>query len=268
MKNGLGALVFHGLFIAFIVAPIIVVCLVAFTPEGYLSIPTRSFSLRWFYAISENSQFLEAFLQSARLAVISAAVSVLLIVPSAFAIARYTFPGRSIIVSILQAPLMIPPVVLGIAFLRFLSECGLSATFTGLVLCHAIFVTPFVLRVVLASSTGLDTSLENAATSLGASRPTVFRRVIFPIILPAIATAWVLAFITSFDELTMTTFVAAPNTITLPVRLFLYIQDNIDPLVAAVSAILIIAAVAVMIVLDCIVGLDRLLVGTSGDHSS
>ena len=107
----------------------------------------------------------------------------------------------------------------------------------------------------------MDRSIENAAASLGASSFTTFRRVTLPLILPGVASGWVLAFINSFDEVTMTVFIASPETTTLPVRLFLYIQDNIDPLVAAVSAALIFMTVAAMLVLDRLYGLERLLVG-------
>jgi putative spermidine/putrescine transport system permease protein len=111
----------------------------------------------------------------------------------------------------------------------------------------------------------MDRAVENAAASLGASSWTCFRRVTLPLILPGVASGWVLAFINSFDEVTMTVFIASPETTTLPVRLFLYIQDNIDPLVAAVSAVLIFLTVAAMLVLDRVYGLERLLVGKGRD---
>jgi putative spermidine/putrescine transport system permease protein len=85
--------------------------------------------------------------------------------------------------------------------------------------------------------------------------------VTLPLILPGVASGWVLAFITSFDEVTMTVFVASPATITLPVRMFLYIQDNIDPLVTSVSACVIAITVVVLLALDRLYGLERLLVG-------
>jgi putative spermidine/putrescine transport system permease protein len=89
--------------------------------------------------------------------------------------------------------------------------------------------------------------------------------VTLPLILPGVASGWVLAFINSFDEVTMTVFIASPETTTLPVRLFLYIQDNIDPLVAAVSALLIFMTVVAMLALDRVYGLERLLVGRGRD---
>jgi len=151
--------------------------------------------------------------------------------------------------------------VLGIAFLRFFTVIGLGGTFTGLVVSHIVIVMPFALRLVLAAVTGLDRAVEHAAVSLGADPFTTFRRVTLPLIVPGVVSGWVLAFITSFDEVTMTVFIASPSTTTLPVRMFLYIQDNIDPLVTSVSAALIFLTALMMIALDRLYGLDRLFVG-------
>jgi len=260
-RNGPIALAFHVLFITFILAPIVIVCVVAFTPEGYLSLPARGPSLRWFRAIADYPEFVRAFRDSLWLAALSSTVAVLLSVPAALAIARFRFTGREAVLALFMSPLMIPPVVLGIAFLRFFTVIGLGGTFLGLVLSHIVIVTPFALRLVLAASTGLDRAIEHAAVSLGASPFTMFRRITLPLILPGVVSGWVLAFITSFDEVTMTVFIASPSTTTLPVRMFLYIQDNIDPLVTSVSAALIFLTSVVMIALDRLYGLDRLFVG-------
>ena len=260
-RNGPLALTFHALFIAFVLAPIVIVCVVAFTPEGYLSLPTNGPSLRWFRAIADYPEFVRAFRDSLWLAAISSTVAVLLAIPAALSIARYRFAGREAVLAFFMSPLMIPHVVLGIAFLRFFNIVGLGGTFLGLVLSHIVIVMPFAVRLVLAASTGMDRAVEHAAVSLGASPFTMFRRVTLPLILPGVVSGWVLAFITSFDEVTMTVFIASPSTITLPVRMFLYIQDNIDPLVTSVSAALIFLTAIVMIVLDRIYGLDRLFIG-------
>jgi putative spermidine/putrescine transport system permease protein len=260
-RNGPVALVFHALFIAFIMAPIVIVCLVAFTPEGYLSLPTNGLSLRWFRAIADYPEFLRAFRDSLWLAALSSTIAVLFAVPAALAVARYGFTGRQAMLGFFMSPLMIPHVVLGIAFLRFFTMIGIGGTFVGLVLSHIVIVMPFSLRLVLAASTGMDRAVEHAAVTLGAGPITVFRRITLPLILPGVVSGWVLAFITSFDEVTMTVFIASPSTITLPVRMFLYIQDNIDPLVSSVSAALIFLTVIVMIILDRLVGLDRLFIG-------
>jgi putative spermidine/putrescine transport system permease protein len=260
-RNGPAALAFHALFIAFVLAPIVIVCAVAFTPEGYLSLPTKGLSLRWFRAIADYPEFVRAFRDSLVLAALSSSIAVALATPAALAIARYRFIGRDAMLALFMSPLMIPHVVLGIAFLRFFTTIGLGGTFAGLVLSHIVVVMPFALRLVLASCVGMDRSVEHAATSLGAGRLTVFRRVTLPLILPGVVSGWVLAFIASFDEVTMTVFIASPSTVTLPVRMFLYIQDNIDPLVTSISAALIFLTVIVMVILDRLYGLDRLFVG-------
>jgi putative spermidine/putrescine transport system permease protein len=265
-KNGPVALVYHALFVIFMLAPIVVVCWVAFTPEGFLSFPTSHWSLRWFKTLAFYPEFVSAFWRSLWLGALSSALAVAVSVPAALAIARYRFRGREAFTALFMSPLMIPNIVLGIAFLRFFTEIGLSGTFTGLVLSHIVIVLPFALRLTLASAVGLDRAIEHAAVSLGASEWTVLKRVTLPLIVPGLASGWALAFINSFDEVTMTVFVAAPGTETLPVRMFLYIQDNIDPLVTSVSACVIAVTVVALVLLDRAFGLERMLVGRSASH--
>jgi putative spermidine/putrescine transport system permease protein len=258
-RNGSLALVFHTLFVIFMLAPIVVVCWVAFTPEGFLSIPVTSFSLRWFRALASYPEFIHAFGISLWLGALSSFVSLLFAVPAALALSRYRFRGRDALSALFLSPLMIPHVVLGIAFLRFFTWIGIGGTFFALVIAHVIVVFPFALRLTLAAATGMDRSVEMAAVSLGADGWTMFRRVTLPSILPGVISGWALAFIQSFDDLTMTVFLSAPGTETLPVRMFLYIQDNIDPLVTSVSASVIAITMTVLILLDRFVGLDRVL---------
>jgi putative spermidine/putrescine transport system permease protein len=221
--------------------------------------------LRWFYAIARYPEFVSAFWQSLGLGALSSALAVGFSVPAALAIARHRFKGREAFTALFMSPLMIPHIVLGIAFLRFFTEIGLSGSFAGLVLAHIIVVMPFALRLTLASAVGLDRSIEHAAVSLGASEWTVLKRVTLPLVVPGLASGWALAFINSFDEVTMTVFIAGPGTATLPVRMFLYIQDNIDPLVTSVSACVIAITVGGLIALDRAYGLERLLVGRGHD---
>lgn len=260
-RNGPLSILFNLLFVSFMLAPIVVVIGVAFTPEGFLEFPPSGLSLRWFWAILDNPEFITAAWISLKLGLASATLATVLAVPAALAIGRGRFAGRDALQALFLSPLMVPTVVLGIAFLRFLSLLGLNGTFLGLMLCHAIIITPFILRLVLASVAGLDRSLEKAAISLGARSLTVFRRVTLPAIMPGMIGGWMLAFITSFDELTVTVFIVNPSTTTLPVRLFSHITQTTDPLVASVSAVTILFTVALMLLIDRLYGLDRLLIG-------
>jgi putative spermidine/putrescine transport system permease protein len=128
-------------------------------------------------------------------------------------------------------------------------------------MAHALIVTPYTLRLVVAALVGFDRSAEQAALSLGASQATVFRRITLPMILPGVTGGWMLAFINSFDEVTMSIFVTSPSTVTLPVRMYMYATESIDPLMAAVSALMVAVTAFAMIVLDRVYGLDRVLVG-------
>ncbi len=252
---------FHILFVAFMLAPLAVVVLVAFTDKGYISMPFDGASWRWFTAILGRQDFIDAFYRSVALAAVSATIALVVALPAGMAIAWYQFKGREALLGLLLSPLMVPHIVLGIAMLRFLTQIGASGTMTGLVLVHAVAVMPYVLRLVVAAATGFDRSVAQAAESLGASTWTVFRRIELPLILPGIAGGWLLAFINSFDELTLSVFVASPSTQTLPVKLYSYIANTIDPLLASVSTVLIALTLVLMLLLERFYGLDRVLGG-------
>ncbi|MCY1275663.1 Inner membrane ABC transporter permease protein YdcV [compost metagenome] len=260
-KNGPLSLLYHALFIAFMVAPLLVVVAVSFTGKGYISMPSDGLSLRWFRAIADAHEIVDAFWLSLTLGLVSATIAVALAVPAALALVRHRFPGRGALMAFFLSPLMIPHVVLGVAFLRFFTTLSVTGSFFWLALTHVVVVMPYALRLVLAAATGLDRDAERAALSLGASRFTAFRRVVLPLILPGVVGGWMLAFIQSFDELTMTVFVATPGTTTLPVAMYNQIAQTIDPLVASVSTVLIVGTLVLMVVLDRIVGLDRVLIG-------
>ncbi|KWO76313.1 ABC transporter permease [Burkholderia ubonensis] len=251
--NGPFALAFHTLVIVFVLAPLAIVVLVAFTPDETLTLPTHGLSLRWFRAIVDYPDFVTALFNSVKLAFASATLSL--------AIGRATFPGRAFVNGLLMSPLMIPGLVLGIALLRFFALIGATGSFAWLMLAHMIVVTPFVMRLVLASVARLNPSIEQAASSLDADPWTTFRRVTLPMILPGTTGGWLLAFINSFDELTISVFITSPQTVTSPVRMYVYATESIDPMMASVSALVIFITAAAMLLLDRVYGLNRILIG-------
>lgn len=260
-RNGPLALAFNAVVVAFMLAPLLVVCAVAFTPHDTLSLPTSNWSLRWFKAVFAHPDFVQSFWNSLRLALASATLATLLAVPAAMALTRHEFRGRDLLNALFLSPLVIPHLVLGVALLRLFALIGGSGSFAWLVLAHALVITPYVMRLVLAALVGFDRSVEQAAESLGASPATVFLRVTLPMILPGVSGGWLLAFINSFDEVTMSIFVTAPSTVTLPVRMYMYATESIDPMMAAVSALMVAITALGMVLLDRLYGLDRALVG-------
>ena len=260
-RNGPLALAFHTLVVAFMLAPLLIVCVVAFTPENTLSIPTTRFSLRWFEAIFAHPDFVQSFRNSLALALSSATLATAIAIPAGLALTRYSFRGREALNGLFLSPLIIPHLVLGVALLRLFALIGATGSFFWLVLAHVVVITPYVLRLVVAAVVGFDRSAEQAALSLGASPVTVFRRITLPMILPGVTGGWLLAFINSFDEVTMSIFVTAPSTVTLPVRMYMYATESIDPLMAAVSALMVAITALAMLLLDRAYGLDKILVG-------
>lgn len=263
MKNGPLALGFHTLVVLFMLAPLVVVCLVAFTPENTLSVPWGSYSLRWFHAIFEHGDLVQSFWNSLVVALAAATAAVAFAVPAGLAIARHEFPGRQALNALLMSPLIVPHLVLGVAMLRLFSLVGARGSALWLTIAHVVVVTPYALRLVMAALAGLDRSVEQAALSLGASRATVFRRVTLPMMLPGVTGGWMLAFINSFDEVTMSIFITSPQTVTLPVRMYMLATESIDPMMAAVSALIVGLTALVMVGLDRLYGLDKILVGSS-----
>ena len=260
-RNGLIALAFNALVIAFMLAPMVIVCIVAFTPESTLSIPTQEFSLRWFRAVFAHPDFMSSFWNSVWLAFGSATLCTALAVPAAIALTRYEFPGRDTLNALFLSPLLIPHLVLGVALLRTFTLIGATGSFFWLMLAHTVVITPYAMRLIIAALVGFDRSAEQAAQSLGAGSATVFTRITLPMILPGVSGGWLLAFINNFDEVTMSIFVTSPATVTLPVRMYMYATESIDPLMAAVSALTIAVTAAAMLVLDRVYGLDRVLIG-------
>ena len=255
--NGPLALTFHALFVVFMLAPIVVVCLVAFTPEGFLSLPTNGFSLRWFRTIASYPEFVHAFWVSLGLGMLSSFVALLFAVPAALAIARHRFRGRDALAALFLSPLMIPHVVLGIAFLRFFTSLGLGGTFAALLIAHVVVVFPFALRLTLAAATGMDRSVEMAAVSLGAGGWTLFRRVTLPLILPGIGAGTFLAFMASFDNIPVSLFLTDARTEMLPIRMWGMLETRLDVRVAAISGLVSMGTLVLLVVVDRLVRVDR-----------
>jgi putative spermidine/putrescine transport system permease protein len=259
--NGPLSIAFHAAVVAFMLAPQVVVCLVAFTPADTLQVPWGAYSLRWFEAVFDHGDLVASFRNSVVVATLAATGALLLSVPAALALARHSFPGRQAFNALLMSPLIVPHLVLGVALLRLFALLEVRGSSTWLTLAHVVIVTPYALRLMLAALAGADPSLEQAARSLGAGRFTVFRRVTLPLMLPGVTGGWLLAFINSFDEVTMSIFITSPQTVTLPVRMYMLATESIDPMMAAVSALIVALTAVVMFALDRLYGLDKVLVG-------
>ena len=248
-----------GLLYAFVLAPILLVLAISFSGDAYISFPPRSWSFRWYLALLDHEGFARGFRVSIVLATTVVALDLLVGVPAAYAIARLRFRGRDVILAFLTAPLLLPTIVLGLAMLLVFYPLELAATYPGLVAAHMTVTLPFVVRIVATALSTLPVEIEDAAATLGAAPLTVFRRVTLPLMAPGVIAAAALAFILSFDEVVISLFVVGPRLSTLPVELFRYVEGRTDPLVAALSTVMILATVAAVLVVERTVGVMRAL---------
>lgn len=243
---------------AFMLAPLALVVWMSFTPDEFFSLPVRAFSLRWYHEAFAYPGFVDAFVLSALLALAAAAVAVTLGFLAAYALVRFRFPGRAALDAFFVSPLLVPAVVLGIALLQFVNRLGLYNTFAGVLAAHVVVVVPYIVRVIATALRAVPEEVEWAAMNLGARRGTMLRRVTLPLARRGMLAAFVFAFILSFDEVTVTIFMTGPAYQTLPIRVYNYLTDQVDPTVAAISTMLIALSAVLVIVLDRIVGLENL----------
>lgn len=240
--------VYVAIVFAFLMLPVVVVVLASFTTTSYLTVPPKGFTLKWFYAVLEDPEYIAAFRTSMVLALASTAGALIIGCPAAWALSRRVVPGAAFISTMLMAPLAFPGVVIGIALLQYYSLVGIRGSFAGLLLAHLVITVPYTVRSILATLSGIDPELESAAMTLGANRWTTFRHVTLPLIRPGMAAGGVFAFITSFDNVPVSIFLLGIDRSTLPVKIFTAIDYGVDPSVAALSTLLI-AGTAIFLVL-------------------
>lgn len=233
----------------FIVAPLAIVVLNSFNSVAYSVFPPAGYSLQWYHNLAQQTAFYAAAVRSIILALIATAVSLVAGTMASYALVRYRFPGSGLLKAFLLSPIVMPKIVLGVALFMFFVRIGTLTNYSSLVLTHALVTLPFVISIISASLMGFDWTLQEAAMDLGAGPLYTFFRVILPQISVSMVISAVFAFIISFDQVETTVFLVRPDSNTLPIEMFLYLQKWQDPTIAALSTVLIGFAVLLVIIL-------------------
>jgi len=241
-----------------VLAPVVLVVWMSFTPTASFILPVGGFSLRWYREALSYPGFIDAFVLSAELAAAAALITVSITFLAAYGLVRYQPRGGAALMGFFTAPLLVPAVVFGIAMLQFVNELGLYNRFAGLVLAHVILVVPFAIRSLTATLSAVPEDLEWAAMILGHTRLRTMLAVTLPLCARGLITALLFCFLLSFSEITTTIFMSGPGLQTLPVRIYNYMSDRIDPTVAAVSAIVVMVSLALVLALTFLGGLRRI----------
>jgi putative spermidine/putrescine transport system permease protein len=242
---------------ALLLAPALLVCVISFSAGDFLTFPPPGFSLRWYAALVGNAELMGALRNSAVLAFAVSWLALAAGIPAAYAIARLRFPGRDLVAGLLAAPLLLPTLVLGLALLLALQPVRLAATWPGLLLAHCMVAVPFAVRIMTTAFGAVPRELEEAAWTLGAPPWRAALRVVLPLAAPGAIAAGALCFLVSFDETVISLFLVGPRLTTLPVEMFRYAENRTDPLVAALAMTLIGVALAIVLLVERLVGFTR-----------
>lgn len=240
----------------FLYLPILVLVGYSFNASR-LNIVWQGVTLQWYADLLHNEPLLRAAKNSLVIAAITTALSVVLGTVGAWLMHRYAFRGARMVQTLAAVPMVMPEVLMGISLLIFFAAAGLKLGFATVIIGHVTFCFPFVLVAVQARLKGLDPAIEEAALDLGATPLKAFWLVIVPCLRPAIVAGALMAFTLSMDELIVTFFTASAASATLPIRVFGMAKVGLNPMLNALSAIFILATVAVVVFSDYVRKLSR-----------
>lgn len=241
----------------FIFLPMLIILVISFSADSYLSFPPSGWSLKWYSTVLGNANFMVGLKNSAIIALIVAVLSLLLGLPAAYALVRMDFPGRILIRNLILAPLVLPAMMLGLGILMVFTPAGLVATYPGLVLAHLVMTLPFSVRILQTTLSNLGTDVEEAAMTLGARPLQTFLLITLPRLTPGIIASSAIAAILSFDEIVLSLFIVGPRLQTLPVAIYRYVDERTDPMVAVLAVLLIAISLAIVLVVERSVGFAK-----------
>ena len=225
--------------IGFLYLPIVILVIYSFNASRLVAV-WGGWSTRWYATLAQDASLLQAASISFRVAFISACVATFLGTLAAIALIRFgRFRGRLLFAAMIYAPLVMPEVITGLSMLLLFVAVSVDRGFWTVVIAHTTMATCFVAVVVQSRLLDFDMSLEEAALDLGASPVRTFLVVTLPLILPAIAASWMLAFALSLDDLVIASFTTGPGATTLPIRIYSEVRLGVSPEMNAVCSIIV-----------------------------
>ena len=255
--------------LVFLLAPVVVVVLASFdggdpvAGRAFLNFPPSNLSLQWYFSI--QPRLFHSLWISFLVACFAAGIGTVIGVPAALGLIRGNLPGKTVLSALFRAPLQIPFIVIGVAFLQTYYLLGdalglrISGSFIALAVGHLFVATPYVIGAVGSVLLRFNPNLEEAALSLGASRWRAFRRVTLPIIMPGIYAGALFAFMVSFGDVPISLFLASPKYTTLPLEIFHSMEFDFDAAVLAISTLIVFASLVILWLIQKSVGLDVML---------
>ena len=242
------------LLVLFLYAPILILIIFSFNDRELVSFPWQGFTLRWYRQFAENAILLEALETSAVVATVCSVVTTVLAIPASIAMSRRRFFAKGLVSGFLLAPLVIPLVVLGTALLILFNTVQkvlgipISLGWMTITAAHVVIALPFAILTIVPRMERIPVALEEASRDLGASWWTAFRTVTFPLLAPAVLSAFLISFVISFDEIVLASFVGGQTT-TFPLYLWsqLRLPTQLPQVIAVAVVVLVLSAMVVVV---------------------
>jgi putative spermidine/putrescine transport system permease protein len=223
--------------VGFLLLPVLVTMLVSFNASPFIEVPPSSYSLAWYANVANINKIVAATLTSLGVALVAGVLATLLALGAALALVRTSLPGKALVTSFLLSPLTVPLVAIGIALIQFFIRIDIAFTWASLIIGHMVLVVAYPVRTIVASLSLQKPSIEEAAAALGAPPFTVFRTITIPQIMPGLVSGFLFAFLVSFDNYPISIFLVRGGLTTMPIEVFNYMSQQLDPTPAAFSTI-------------------------------
>jgi putative spermidine/putrescine transport system permease protein len=233
--------------VGYMALPAVFIAVLSFSNDQFIGFPPKSWGLDRYAVVFTTPTWLDPILLSLQIALLTAALALLIVVPAVIGLHRGRLPGGNIIEAAAISPMLIPIAAYAVGMYAVFAESDLLGTFTGIVLAHTIHAVPIVVVVLSAAIGNVRPELELAAMTLGASRVRAWIGITLRLLTPAVISAAALAFITSFDEAVFITFLGGPGLVTLPKSIFDSVQYGVDPSITAVATVLMALTAALML---------------------
>lgn len=223
----------------FLLLPIAFIVALSFGSSQWLAFPPPSWSTKWYAALFADASWIDAAWASTRVALVVSALSVAIGFVTSVALVRGNFAGKAFLRALFLTPMILPVVIFAVALYALFLKLGLTGTFAGFVIGHLVVALPFSIIAISNSLEGFDFTLEDAARICGANEWTVRWKVTFPTIRLGLLAAATFSFLVSWDEVVVSIFMSTPGVETLPVKIWAALRQDLSPVIAAASSVLI-----------------------------
>ena len=232
---------------AFLLLPILFIAALSFGSSQWLVFPPPSWTFKWYQQLFADTRWLDTAITSLEVGILTMLSAVLLGLMASFALVRGRFPGREFLRGLFLTPMVLPVIVFAVGLYALFLRIGLSGTLVGFVIAHTILAFPFAVISISNSLSAFDTAIENAAILCGASPLEAKIKITLPSIRLGLLSAALFSFLISWDEVVVAIFMASPTLQTLPVRIWGALRQDLSPVIAAVSTVLVALTLLLMI---------------------